>query len=266
MPFPAQNATSTNLRRRLSVFCDPSKGGILDVSLGGTTSGPATRDRYCTPGVRCMNTHLKLFELTLRCLGPVFIGSARSRPRRSTTWRRLRVHFPHGTSFLRRHSASQEEVFSAFVMNTDGGARDGATGAEWVGQRNKPDPAKHRGYEVKIGSILNQATCISWSRRGRMTFERSYAQRDSRFHQRPFLKAFAMPGPTVGRNASQAFTCSRFVRSAQLIVFRDTRRGSTGRRRKVSGRSCANRGAPTPVQDANDPTLPRRSGHRLTCN
>lgn len=34
-----------------------------------------------------MNTYLKPFELTLRCLGPVFIGSGEKRTSKSTTWR-----------------------------------------------------------------------------------------------------------------------------------------------------------------------------------
>ncbi|MBX4334596.1 type III-A CRISPR-associated RAMP protein Csm5, partial [Mycobacterium tuberculosis] len=41
-----------------------------------------------------MNTYLKPFELTLRCLGPVFIGSGEKRTSKEYHVEGDRVHFP----------------------------------------------------------------------------------------------------------------------------------------------------------------------------
>lgn len=73
-----------------------------------------------------MNTYLKPFELTLRCLGPVFIGSGEKRTSKEYHVEGDRVYFGHGTS-LRRHSGSQEEVFRSVRHEHRWGTGDGAT-------------------------------------------------------------------------------------------------------------------------------------------
>lgn len=145
-----------------------------------------------------MNTYLKPFELTLRCLGPVFIGSGEKRTSKEYHVEGDRVYFPDMELLYADIPAHKRKSFEAFVMNTDG-AQATAPLKEWVEPNAvKLDPAKHRGYEVKIGSIEPRR---AWSRRAHDSKE-AYAQRDSRFHQRPSWKALRAGFDCQG-NASQ---------------------------------------------------------------
>lgn len=114
-----------------------------------------------------MNTYLKPFELTLRCLGPVFIGSGEKRTSKEYHVEGDRVYFPDMELLYADIPAHKRKSFEAFVMNTDG-AQATAPLKEWVEPNAvKLDPAKHRGYEVKIGSI--EPRRASRGRGGRMT-------------------------------------------------------------------------------------------------
>lgn len=74
-----------------------------------------------------MNTYLKPFELTLRCLGPVFIGSGEKRTSKEYHVEGDRVYFPDMELLYADIPAHKRKSFEAFVMNTDWGTGDGAT-------------------------------------------------------------------------------------------------------------------------------------------
>lgn len=206
-----------------------------------------------------MNTYLKPFELTLRCLGPVFIGSGEKRTSKEYHVEGDRVYFPDMELLYADIPAHKRKSFEAFVMNTDG-AQATAPLKEWVEPNAvKLDPAKHRGYEVKIGSI--EPRRASRGRGGRMTRKKLTLNEIHAFIKDPLGRPY-VPGSTV-KECFAASTCSRLCISGRpnLFVFRDTRRGSTGSTAKgLSGRSCANRGALTPVRKTRSTTCFRRSG------
>lgn len=141
-----------------------------------------------------MNTYLKPFELTLRCLGPVFIGSGEKRTSKEYHVEGDRVYFPDMELLYADIPAHKRKSFEAFVMNTDG-AQATAPLKEWVEPNAvKLDPAKHRGYEVKIGSI--EPRRASRGRGGRMTRKKLTLNEIHAFIKDPLGRPY-VPGSTV---------------------------------------------------------------------
>lgn len=141
-----------------------------------------------------MNTYLKPFGLTLRCLGPVFIGSGEKRTSKEYHVEGDRVYFPDMELLYADIPAHKRKSFEAFVMNTDG-AQATAPLKEWVEPNAvKLDPAKHRGYEVKIGSI--EPRRASRGRGGRMTRKKLTLNEIHAFIKDPLGRPY-VPGSTV---------------------------------------------------------------------
>ncbi|WP_230865894.1 type III-A CRISPR-associated RAMP protein Csm5 [Mycobacterium canetti] len=102
-----------------------------------------------------MNTYLKLFELTLRCLGPVFIGSGEKRTPKEYVASTSMVYFPDMERLYADVAAQgKSESFEEFMMNT-GKAQPDERLNEWIAENGvKVSPKNHGGYGVKIGSIV----------------------------------------------------------------------------------------------------------------
>lgn len=177
----------SNLKARAAV-------GALDGSLLEKLNHELATAISRTPGVRRMNTYLKPFELTLRCLGPVFIGSGEKRTSKEYHVEGDRVYFPDMELLYADIPAHKRKSFEAFVMNTDG-AQATAPLKEWVEPNAvKLDPAKHRGYEVKIGSI--EPRRASRGRGGRMTRKKLTLNEIHAFIKDPLGRPY-VPGSTV---------------------------------------------------------------------
>ncbi|WIY08479.1 type III-A CRISPR-associated RAMP protein Csm5 [Mycobacterium tuberculosis] len=141
-----------------------------------------------------MNSYLKPFDLTLRCLGPVFIGSGEERTSPQYCVEGDRVYFPDMELLYADIPAHKRKSFEAFVMNTDG-AQATAPLKEWVEPNAvKLDPAKHRGYEVKIGTIEPRRT--SRGRGGRMARKKLALNGIHGFINDPLGRPY-VPGSTV---------------------------------------------------------------------
>lgn len=101
-----------------------------------------------------MSSYLKPFQLTLTCLGPVFIGAGEQRTPKEYIQSATAVYFPE-MERLYTDIAAQGKVksFEGFVMNT-GGNQAASRLSDWL-ERNAitPSPARHGGYAVKIGAI-----------------------------------------------------------------------------------------------------------------
>lgn len=74
-----------------------------------------------------MNTYLKPFELTLRCLGPVFIGSGEKRTSKEYHVEGDRVYFPDMELLYADIPAHKKEVFRSVRHEHRWGTGDGAT-------------------------------------------------------------------------------------------------------------------------------------------
>lgn len=105
-----------------------------------------------------------------------------------------RVYFPDMELLYADIPAHKRKSFEAFVMNTDG-AQATAPLKEWVEPNAvKLDPAKHRGYEVKIGSI--EPRRASRGRGGRMTRKKLTLNEIHAFIKDPLGRPY-VPGSTV---------------------------------------------------------------------
>jgi CRISPR-associated protein Csm5 len=105
-----------------------------------------------------MSAYLKTFELTLNCLGPVFIGSGEQRTPKEYVQGTAVIFFPDMQRLYADIAAhGKAKSFEAFVMNTTtgGGAQAASRLADWLGRNGiKPSPVKHGGYGVKIGALV----------------------------------------------------------------------------------------------------------------
>jgi CRISPR-associated protein Csm5 len=104
-----------------------------------------------------MTAYLKTFELKLKCLGPVFVGSGEQRTPKEYVQGQQNVYFPDMQRLYADVAAhGKAKSFEAFVMNTDtGGGAQASRLGDWLGRNGiQPSPAKHDGYGVKIGTLV----------------------------------------------------------------------------------------------------------------
>jgi CRISPR-associated protein Csm5 len=104
-----------------------------------------------------MSTYLKTFELTMNCVGPVFIGSGEQRtPKEYVQGKGTAAIFFPDMERLYADIAAQGKAksFEGFVMNTGGGQAASRLG-DWLDRNGiTPSPPKHGGYAVKIGTLV----------------------------------------------------------------------------------------------------------------
>ncbi|MBS4728528.1 type III-A CRISPR-associated RAMP protein Csm5 [Mycobacterium sp. SM1] len=101
-----------------------------------------------------MSAYLKTFELTLKCLGPVFIGSGEKRTSKEYVLGKQIVYFPDMHRLYADIAAQGKAAsFEEFVMNT-GGAQAASRLGDWLSRNGiQPSLAKHGGYWVRIGTL-----------------------------------------------------------------------------------------------------------------
>ncbi len=101
-----------------------------------------------------MSSYLKPFQLTLTCLGPVFIGAGEQRTPKEYIQSATAVYFPEMERLYTDIAAQgKAKSFEGFVMNTGGNQAASRLG-DWLGRNAiTPSPARHGGYAVKIGAI-----------------------------------------------------------------------------------------------------------------
>jgi len=103
-----------------------------------------------------MSAYLKTFELTLNCLGPVFIGSGEQRTPKEYIQGEKMIYFPDMQRLYADIAAhGKAKSFEAFVMNIGGGAQAASRLGDWLADNGlKPSQAQHGGYGVKIGTLV----------------------------------------------------------------------------------------------------------------
>ena len=104
-----------------------------------------------------MSVYLKTFDLTLTCLGPVFVGSGEQRTPKEYVQGARAVYFPEmGRLYADIAAQGKAKSFESFVMNTSagGGTQAASRLGDWLGRNAiKPSPARHGGYAVAIGAV-----------------------------------------------------------------------------------------------------------------
>ena len=138
-----------------------------------------------------MSAYLKAFELTLNCLGPVFVGSGEQRAPKEYVQGQTMIYLPEMQRLYADIAAQgKAKSFEAFVMNTTtgGGAQAASRLGDWLGRNGiKPSPVKHGGYGVKIGTFVPGRERPG--RGGQLVRATASAERDPCVHQRRLREA-----------------------------------------------------------------------------
>jgi CRISPR-associated protein Csm5 len=174
-----------------------------------------------------MSAYLKTFELTLKCLGPVFIGSGEQRTPKEYVQGTAAIYFPDMQRLYADIAAhGKAKSFEAFVMNTGGGQAASRLG-DWLDRNGiKPSPAQHGGYAVKIGTLVPGRE--RRDRSGQITREQHQLNEIHAFLKDAYGKPY-VPGSSIKGLLRSIYLQSRTYRMPQPLRLQGPDKREQGR-------------------------------------
>lgn len=165
-----------------------------------------------------MSVYLKTFDLTLTCLGPVFVGSGEQRTPKEYVQGARAVYFPEmGRLYADIAAQGKAKSFESFVMNTSagGGTQAASRLGDWLGRNAiKPSPARHGGYAVEIGAV--EPGRERRDRRGQITRDQHQLNEIHTFIKDAYGNPY-VPGSSLKGLLRSLFLQSRLYRRTQPL-------------------------------------------------